>query len=182
MIRKFFLNIPEILRGLLYKLVYLRRISGKRIRIGKRANFILGNEKIELGEWFQCRSNLNLRVVKNGKFKVGNNVFFNDNCCITVLEKVKIGDFSSFGQGVCIYDHDHIYKTENLTGKSGYNKSSVIIGKNVWVGANCTILKGSHIGDNSVIAAGTVVRGKIPANSLVYNQRDLIIKNIKYEN
>jgi acetyltransferase-like isoleucine patch superfamily enzyme len=42
----------------------------------------------------------------------------------------------------------------------------VYIGKNVFVGLNVIILKGAEIGDNSIIAAGSVVKGKIPANSL----------------
>lgn len=35
---------------------------------------------------------------------------------------------------------------------------------NVWMGAGCTVLAGAEIGDNSVIAAGSVVKGKIPPN------------------
>lgn len=39
-------------------------------------------------------------------------------------------------------------------------------------------MKGTEIGENSVIAGGTVVRDKIPSNSLVYNKKDLTIKEI----
>jgi acetyltransferase-like isoleucine patch superfamily enzyme len=44
--------------------------------------------------------------------------------------------------------------------------ADVIIGSNVWIGMNCVVLKGVRIGDNSVIAAGAVVVGDIPANAL----------------
>jgi len=42
-----------------------------------------------------------------------------------------------------------------------------IIGKNAWVGNNVTILKNSEIGDNSIVATGSVVTGKFPANFII---------------
>jgi acetyltransferase-like isoleucine patch superfamily enzyme len=44
--------------------------------------------------------------------------------------------------------------------------ADVMIGRNVWIGMNCLVLKGVRIGDNSVVAAGAVVVRDIPANSL----------------
>jgi acetyltransferase-like isoleucine patch superfamily enzyme len=41
------------------------------------------------------------------------------------------------------------------------------LGRNVWIGANATILSGVTIGDNSVVAAGSVVTRDVPANTLV---------------
>lgn len=46
------------------------------------------------------------------------------------------------------------------------NRSGIDIGRNVWIGAGCVILPGTVIGDNSVIAAGSVVRGTVPAGEL----------------
>lgn len=43
----------------------------------------------------------------------------------------------------------------------------VVIGKNVWIGNNVTILKDRKIGDNSIVAAGAVVSGKFPANVII---------------
>jgi len=43
----------------------------------------------------------------------------------------------------------------------------IIVGDNTYIGQNCIILPGSRIGSGCVIGAGTVVRGKIPDNSLV---------------
>jgi acetyltransferase-like isoleucine patch superfamily enzyme len=54
----------------------------------------------------------------------------------------------------------------------------VIIGKNVWVGNNVTILKNSEIGDNSIVATGAVVTGKFPANVIIGGIPAKIIKEV----
>jgi len=54
----------------------------------------------------------------------------------------------------------------------------VIIGKNVWIGANVTILKDVNIGDNSIIGAGAVVTKDIPSNVIVGGVPAKIIKEI----
>ena len=48
----------------------------------------------------------------------------------------------------------------------------VIIGKNVWIGANTVILRNTRIGDNAVIAAGSIVKGEVPANSVFVDKRE----------
>ena len=51
-----------------------------------------------------------------------------------------------------------------------------MVGKDCWIGSNVTILKGVRIGDNTVIGAGCLIRQDIPANSIVYNNGDILIK------
>jgi acetyltransferase-like isoleucine patch superfamily enzyme len=63
--------------------------------------------------------------------------------------------------------------TKDGFSKKEFTTGSVTIGRNVWIAANVTILKGSVIGDNCIIGAGTVVKGNIPENHLVYNERVL---------
>jgi acetyltransferase-like isoleucine patch superfamily enzyme len=59
----------------------------------------------------------------------------------------------------------------------------VFIGKNVWIGSKVIILKGSKIGDNSIIAAGSVVTGKtFPANAIIGGNPAKVIKYIDFEN
>ena len=54
----------------------------------------------------------------------------------------------------------------------------VIIGNNVWIGMNATILKGVTIGDNSVVAAGSVVTKSVPANVVVAGNPAVVIKKL----
>jgi len=84
---------------------------------------------------------------------------------IVAHERIEIGDGTTIGPNVCIYDHDH-------DGDGGYKTKSVIIGKNVWIGAGCILLKGISIGDNAVIGAGTVLTHSVKCNETVYQKRE----------
>ena len=103
---------------------------------------------------------------------MGSHIYCNTGVCITSLGKVQIGDYCELGNNLVIVDHDHNFKNQD----SEYLVGEVIIGNRVWVGANCTILKGAHIGDDCVIAAGSVVRGEVPAGTVFYQKRENVIK------
>ena len=113
-----------------------------------------------------------------GNLQLGDYVFFNRNCIVATLHQITIGHSCLFGPGVTIYDHDHKFSSDGIIhGK--YNTSPVIIEDNCWVGANVMILRGTHIGEGCVIGAGTVVKGEIPAHSIVTSNRELIIRPIE---
>ena len=57
-----------------------------------------------------------------------------------------------------------------------YKSSPVKIGNNVWIGANAVILRGTVIGDNCVIGAGTVVKGTFESGSVIIEHREYDIK------
>ena len=91
------------------------------------------------------------------------------------MERIEIGSGTMMGEGVRFYDHDHIYTAETIE-KWQWTIAPIKVGKDCWIGSNVTILKGVTIGDNTVIGAGCLVRKDIPANSVVYNDGNLIIK------
>jgi len=110
-----------------------------------------------------------LRVYIEGKISIDGNVFFNSNVSINCLDNISIGSDCLFGEQVKIYDHDHRYGMSVSVSTSGFTLAPVKIGNNVWVGSNVVILKGVTIGDNSVIAAGSVVNRDVPSNTLFYS-------------
>ena len=58
------------------------------------------------------------------------------------------------------------------------HSAPIVLGKNVWVGSNVTILQGVTIGDNSVIGAGAIVAEDIPANVVAVGIPAKVIKHI----
>ncbi len=86
---------------------------------------------------------------------------------------INIGDNTIIGPNVTIVSFNHGYKLTDIPIRYqswiDTPSQSIIIEENVWIGARAIILPGAHIGEGSVIGAGVIVRGIIPARSLVYN-------------
>lgn len=102
---------------------------------------------------------------KVSKITIGNDVWINNNFVIVSEgEGIEIGDKTLIGINVEIIDtnsHD-LHPSRRTSGAPETKK--VIIGKNVFIGANVKILKGVTIGDNSVIANGALVSKSVPEN------------------
>lgn len=141
------------------------------VNVSKGAKLILGN---------RVRIHHGSKISSGGKgvLKLGDNVAINQNCAIFSMERIEIGDGTEFGPGVLVYDHDHDFRCMGGLKAGKFKTAPVVIGKNVWIGANSIILRGTVIGDNSVIGAGTIVKGTIPANSIVTQKRENIIREI----
>lgn len=168
-----------LLKILFYKLFCFRRIRFSGIPKMNRS-FSVGikpGSKLVLGKGFRSRNNVSFRVYNKGLVQTGENCFMNDNCSLNARKKITLGNHVIFGQNVNVFDHDHDFRSSDM--EEFFVEDEVVIGDNVWVGANSVILKGSRIGDNCVIAAGTIVKGEIPAGSLVYDKRDRQIVEIR---
>ena len=81
--------------------------------------------------------------------------------------KIIVGDGTGLGPGTMIFSSNHQYVPGKPYIDQPYNERDVIIGRNVWVGARCVILPGVRIGDNAVIAAGSVVNRDVAEATLV---------------
>ena len=133
---------------------------------------------LKIGSGFKMRDGAKLRVRKNAICTIGKNVLINSNNIIACRQSISIGNNVQLSPGVLIYDHDHDYQCLEGLSALKYKCSSVDIGDNVWIGANCVILRGTQIGDNSVVAAGSVIKGVYPANSMIYQKKETQIKTI----
>ena len=113
-----------------------------------------------LSELFGCDVPSSLRVFPPfytdfGKnITIGENVFINACCHFQDHGGVVIGDGCQIGHNVVFATLNHGLSPEER--KHTY-PAPIVVGKNVWVGSNSTILQGVTIGDNAVVAAGAVV-------------------------
>ena len=116
--------------------------------------------------------------VKNSKIIIGNNVGIS-GVTIYARKSIIIGDNTKIGGNTKIFDNDfHPVDPQERLMSSNKNMKikPIFIGKNVFIGCNCLILKGTQIGDNTTIGAGSVVSGTFPANCIVAGNPAKIIK------
>lgn len=102
-----------------------------------------------------------------GLIEIGAGCFFNNAVILVAHQKIVIGDGTIIGPYVQIYDHDHDYKAVGGVGAQEFIEDEVVIGKNVWIGANTVILRGTKIGDNCIVGAGCVIKGNFEKDTLI---------------
>lgn len=95
---------------------------------------------------------------------------------IHAQSKISIGMNTVIASGTNIIDSNGHQTLSNNRTKGRDIPKEIIIGNNVWIGLNSTILKGTTIGGNSIIAAGSIVKGKFPNNSLIQGNPAKLIK------
>lgn len=110
---------------------------------------------------------------KNIRF--GKNVFVNMCCCFQDQGGIRIGDNTLVGHRCTIATLNHQLEPEK---RQNLSLSPVVIGNNVWIGADVTICPGAVIGDNAVVGAGAVVLGKVAPNTIVAGVPAKLIRNL----
>ena len=128
--------------------------------------------EISIEHNFHCDFGYNIHV--------GENFYAGFNCTILDIAEVKIGNNCLIAPNVGIYTAGHNINPIDRH-KTGFGKS-IIIGDNVWIGGHCVIIGGVTIGDNSIIAAGSVVTKNVPENTVFGGNPAKKIKDIKLEN
>jgi len=131
----------------------LKCYSFPKIRAVPKRNITIGN-KVTFG--FACT----LEITNNGTLIIENNVNITQNVLISSATKISIGEFSLIGENVSIRDANHCIKKEEKIQKQPVNSQEIIIGKDVWIGANTIVLKGSVLNDGAVIGANSLVTEK----------------------
>lgn len=113
--------------------------------------------------------------------QIGDNNHFNNSLTIIAEHgEIRIGDSCLFGTNVSIINSDfHPISAAKRIAKIYDQKSKdVVIGNNVWIGNHASICKGVHIGDNAIIATGSVVFEDVAANTIVKGNPATFYKKI----
>jgi len=97
---------------------------------------------------------------------IGNNVFVGNGCEFNSSAKIIVGDDCLIASFCTFSDNGHSFENQVLIRSHPCTKQDVVIGSNVWIGTHCSVLQGVHIGDGSVIGAGSVVNKSIPENEV----------------
>jgi maltose O-acetyltransferase len=108
--------------------------------------------------------------------ELGERVFFNFNCIVLDVCRVRIGAYSLFGPAVQIYTPMHPMNADERR-REEYGKP-IEIGADVWVGGGAIILPGVTIGSRAVIGAGSVVTRDVPASVFAAGNPCRVIREI----
>jgi acetyltransferase-like isoleucine patch superfamily enzyme len=110
------------------------------------------------------------------EIRVGHNVFVNQNCTFYDLGGLDIADDVMIGPNVSIITTGH--PLEPALRRAATIGKPIVIERNVWIAAGATIVGGVTIGENSVVAAGSVVTKDVPPNTLVGGNPARVIRSI----
>lgn len=120
----------------------------------------------------------NFRVEYGYNIEIGENFYSNYDCLLLDICPIIIGTNAMLAPGVHIYSATHpIDPMERNSGKE-FGKP-VKIGDNVWIGGRSVIAPGVTLGNNVVVAAGSVVTKSFPDNVVIGGNPAKIIKNIE---
>ena len=115
-------------------------------------------------------------TVGGDEIRVGKNVFINQNCTFYDLGGLHIGDDVMIGPNVSLLTASHpLNPSKRRTATIG---QPIIIERNVWIAAGATLIGGVTVGENSVVAAGSVVTRDVPANTLAGGNPARVIRLI----
>ena len=169
-------------------------VIGKRLKVYGKLDFLaLKDSQISFGNDIVFKSatkynyvGLNrpcsIAVDEYAVLQIGDNCGFSGTS-IYVSQKVSIGKFCNFGGNTFIWDtdfHPVNYLDRRIHNVNKIESSPIIIGDDVFVGANTMILKGVTIGDRAIIGAGSVVTKNIPADEIWAGNPASFIKNISH--
>lgn len=177
----------EAIRGF----IRLRRpaLLGRSVVIQCRNNLFLNSGLIRIGDncllaclsrdGVHLGSNFKLgsfsRIVASGTLsdlgtgiRIGDNVGIGEFSYIGGAGGVTIGSDTIIGQFFSVHPENHIFDEQGPKIRmQGVTRNGIHVGRNCWVGAKVTLLDGASIGDDSVIAAGSVVRGSFPKGAVL---------------
>lgn len=150
-------------------LTHFHRLPNSKIIIGKNCTFNSSPTSNLIGIYNPCMIST---IKQKAEIRIGDNCGFSGTVIASAL-KITIGNNVRCGANTLITDSD--WHTDDYRSRS--NKE-IIIEDNVWLGYGVKVLKGVHIGENTLIGACSIVTHNIPANVIAAGNPCKIIQKI----
>ena len=106
---------------------------------------------------------------------LGQRIFINSGCKFQDQGGVVIGDDCLIGHNALLATLNHDLSPSR---RADMHPAPIVVGRNVWIGANATILPGVTIGDNAVVAAASVVTRDVPSDSIVVGSPARVVRSL----
>lgn len=138
-------------------------ILGDNVKIGAYSSLVVSGSLSNLGK----------------EIRIGDNTSFSEHTFFGGAGGIKIGNDVISGQNVRFHSENHEFSDNTqLIRLQGVTHKGIEVGNNVWIGAGATFLDGAKVGNNSVVAANSVVQKEFPDNVVVGGIPAKVIKNI----
>lgn len=156
-----------------YRMRYRRLQMGRGVMIIGRLRIGHGTS-VRLGDRVRIRQQV--KITGGGRVDVGADTLLN-GCWIVAATEVTFGDHCLISDcGITDNDFHNLPPLARHDPPAELTRAPVTIGRNVWLGAHALILKGVHVGEDSVVGAGAVVRADVPAGVVVSGNPAAIVK------
>jgi len=148
---------------------------GRGLRTGVYVHWVQGSGELILGDDVyvdgKCSFTFASRFSDRPVLEVGDRTIIMHDCFFTVGRRITIGRHCMLAGGVWMFDAGG-HPTDPAARLAGLppppdKVRPITIGDNVWIGMKCLIFPGTTIGEGSVVAAGSVVRGEVPPYTVV---------------
>jgi len=122
--------------------------------------------KVSIGSKCIIEDNVVFKIPKpfntDNYIEIGDRVFIGMSCQFNCNTRIKIGDDSMVASNTTFVDTGHETNPGFKINEQALIVGEIIIGKDVWIGTGCKVLKGVTIGNGSIVGAGSVVNKPIP--------------------
>lgn len=106
---------------------------------------------------------------------LGQRIFINSGCSFQDQGGITIGDDTLIGHNTVLATLNHGMEPDR---RADMHPAPIVIGRNVWIGANVTVLPGITVGDDAVVAAASVVTRDVPARAVVVGSPAHVVRTI----
>lgn len=148
---------------------------GRDVQIRGRVRLRLGVH-VRIGDG--CRVNRFVRFTGTGIVTVGAGTLLN-GCWIGSWEQVDVGERCLLANcEISDSDFHNVDPARRHDPADADTRRPIRLGDNVWVGSRALVLKGVTIGHDSVVGAGSVVRGTVPARVVVAGNPAVVMRRL----
>ncbi len=142
---------------------------GAQLRATDCGSIVLG-ARVSLGAGVQI-------IAQYGQVLIGDDVYIGMGSIVACKENVVIGSGTQIAEYVVIRDQDHRFDTRPIR-SAGFRTAAISIGRDVWIGAKASILRGGSVGDRSIIGAHALVRTVIANDVLAVGVPAKVIRSL----
>lgn len=167
-------------------------VLGENIRLGPGARLVNRNKRdaVRIGTHSVIRGLI--RMEPKGTLAIGECCYLGDGVLVSAMGRIEIGDGTLMAHGVQIFDNNthpidaeererHFRKILGLSKDTNYRiaHAPVIIGRRCWFGMNSIVFRGVTIGDDTIVAGGSVVMSDLPPRVIAAGNPAVPIRHLE---